>query len=124
MTAISFGSSAALATRTDYTGKTAADMLGDNFVVEGVKSNGTVATQEVVFDHYNVNFVENTANTTTSNTAGWEYVAQTKHANSESSAQTIKYWDYAMSQYDFIAYSSGLAAGYHPCNIDNKCLHR
>ena len=109
MTAISFGSSAALATRTDYTGKTAADMLGDNFVVEGVKSNGTVATQEVVFDHYNVNFVENTANTTTSNTAGWEYVAQTKNDLAGIAAQSIKYWDYAKSQYDFVAFSAGTA---------------
>ena len=109
MTAISFGSSAALATRTDYTGKTAADMLGDNFVVEGVKSNGTVSTQEVVFDHYNVNFVENTANTTTSNTAGWEYVAQTKNDLAGIAAQSIKYWDYAKSQYDFVAFSAGTA---------------
>ena len=109
MKPVSFGSFAAATTRADYTGKTAADMLGDNFVVEGVKSNGTVATQEVVFDHYNVNYVDGTANTTTSNTAGWEYVAQTKNDLAGIAAQSIKYWDYAKSQYDFVAFSAGSA---------------
>ncbi len=106
---ISFQSKSSAVTRADYTGATAATMLGNNFVVEGVKSNGTVATQEVVFDHYNVNFVDGTANTTTSNTAGWEYVAQTKNDLAGIAAQSIKYWDYAKSQYDFIAFSAGTA---------------
>ena len=108
--AISFRSNAAATTRADYTGATAATKLGNNFVVEGVKDNGTIASQEVVFDHYNVNFVDGTANTTTSNSAGWEYVAQTKHDLAGIAAQSIKYWDYAKSQYDFIAYSAGSAA--------------
>ena len=106
---ISFQSSTAATTRADYTGATAATKLGNNFVVEGVKSNGTTASQEVVFDHYNVNYVDGTANTTTSNTAGWEYVAQTKNALAGIAAQSIKYWDYAKSQYDFIAFSAGTA---------------
>ena len=109
MKPISFGSFAAATTRADYTGATAATKLGNNFVVEGVKSNGTVATQEVVFDHYNVNYVDGTANTTTSNTAGWEYVAQTKNYLAGIAAQSIKYWDYAKSQYDFVAFSAGSA---------------
>ena len=107
---ISFGSSAAVTTRADYTGATAADKLNNNFVVQGVKGNGT--TQEIVYNNYNVNFVDGTANTTTSNTAGWEYVAQTVHPHATTAgigAQTIKYWDYADSQYDFIAYSAGTA---------------
>lgn len=106
--AIVFNSGANAMTRTDYTGGDAAALLNNNFVVYGIKSNATTSVK--VFDHYNVNYVGGSANSTTSNTDGWEYVAQTKHANSKSSAQTIKYWDYAMSQYDFIAYSSGLAA--------------
>ena len=109
--AIVFSSGANTITRADYTGATAATKLGANFVVEGVKWNGTGGGSDpkvTVFDHYNVNFEEGTANTTTSNTAGWEYVAQTKHADASISAQTIKYWDYAKSQYDFIAYSKGL----------------
>ena len=109
---ISFNPSTAATTRADYYGATAATMLGNNFVVEGVKSNGTVASQEVVFNNYNVNFVDGSANTTTSNTAGWEYVAQAVHAHATTAgiaAQSMKYWDYAKTQYDFIAYSAGSA---------------
>ena len=106
--AILFNSGAYPITRAnDFTGKRAADSLRNNFVVEGIKSNGTSSSQKVVFDHYNVNYVENTANTTTSNTDNWEYVAQSTHAHANISAQTIKYWDYATTQYDFIAYSKG-----------------
>ncbi len=104
---IEFNSGAYAITRGDFTGSDAAAKLGENFVVEGVKGDGT--DQAVVFDHYNVNWVENTANTTTSNTNDWEYVAQTKHEHAGISAQTIKYWDYATTQYDFIAYSKGTA---------------
>ena len=105
---IAFNSFSAATTRTDYTGADAATKLGNNFVVEGVKSDGT-GSQVVVFDHYNVNFVDGSANTTTSNSAGWEYVAQTKNDLAGISAQSIKYWDYAKSQYDFIAFSAGSA---------------
>ena len=96
-------------TRADYSGGDAAAKLKNNFVVEGIKWDGGTSTQEVVFDHYNVNWVNNTANTTTSNTANWEYVAQTKHDHASIAAQSIKYWDYAKSQYDFIAFSAGEA---------------
>ena len=107
MKPISFGSFKAATTRADITGADAAALLGNNFVVYGFKGNGT--TQEKVFDHYNVNWATNTANTTTSNTADWEYVAQAKHAHATTVAQTIKYWDYATTQYDFIAWSKGTA---------------
>lgn len=94
-------------TRADYIGADAAGKLGNNFVVYGFKGDGT--TQEKVFDHYNVNWVANTANTTTSNTANWEYVGQAIHDHATTTAQSIKYWDYATTQYDFIAYSKGTA---------------
>lgn len=107
---ISFRSTSAAATRADFEDDAAAAKLGNNFVVMGMKSNGTIVSGDApVFDHYNVNWVTNTANTTTSNTDDWEYVAQTKHAHANVEAQSIKYWDYAKSQYDFIAYSAGEA---------------
>ena len=107
---ISFKSTPAATTRADHQDAEAAALLGSNFVVEGVKSNGTYnASDAPVFDHYNVNWVTNTANTTTSNTSDWEYVAQAKHAHATIAAQSIKYWDYSSSQYDFIAYSKGTA---------------
>lgn len=107
--AIVFGSGLNEVTRADYTGSAAATKLNNNFVVEGVKSDGTISAAEIVFDNYNVNYKDNTANTTLSNTANWEYVAQTKNANATIAQQTIKYWDYLKSQYDFIAYSVGTA---------------
>ena len=106
--AIVFNSGANGVTRAAFSGKQAADSLNNNFVVYGVKSDASPTSGDKVFDHYNVNYVDGTANTTTSNTDGWEYVAQTKHAYATTiSAQTIKYWDYAKSQYDFIAFSKG-----------------
>lgn len=105
---ITFSTSSQNITRAEKTGKDAADALNNNFVVEGVKWNGS-GTPETVFDNYNVNWKENTANTTTSNTHNWEYVGQLKHAFGPDGDQTIKYWDYAKSQYDFIAYSKGKA---------------
>lgn len=106
--AIVFNSGANAITRADFTGADAAGLLNKNFVVYGFKGDGST-TKTKVFDHYNVNWVDNTANTTTSNTANWEYVAQTKHPLASTEAQTIKYWDYATTQYDFIAWSKGTA---------------
>lgn len=110
--AIVFNSGANVITRADQTGNTAATTLGNNFVVEGVKWNGGNDDKVVVFNNYNVNYVDGSANTTTSNTAGWEYVSQDPHYHGLNtvptiSAQSIKYWDYSKSQYDFIAYSIG-----------------
>ena len=126
--AIGFGSGLRAITRADVTGAQAADSLGNNFVVFGVKSDGgpfnTANACDTVFDHYNVNWAENTANTTTSNTANWEYVAQTKHQYGPAGDQTIKYWDYAKKQYDFVAYSKGKDnAGLTVSEIDVKKLN-
>ena len=107
--AIVFGSGLNAVTRDNYVGPDAAAKLNNLFTVEGVKSNGTISEAETVFDNYNVKYIANTANTTLSNTANWEYVAQTKNANATIAQQTIKYWDYLKSQYDFIAYSVGTA---------------
>ena len=64
-----------------------------------------------VFDHYTIKW-NGLKDKTESNTCGWEYVGQ--KANSLSSLegdkdQTIKYWDYSASQYDFVAFSFGKA---------------
>ena len=116
--AITFNSSSAATTRGESTGAAAATKLNNNFVVEGVKWDGS-GTQEVVYDHYNVNWLAN-AYSTTSNTDGWEYVGQAKHAYGPAGNQVVKYWDYAKSQYDFIAYSVGTAtADYSGGAYDN-----
>jgi hypothetical protein len=57
-----------------------------------------------------VTYEANTANTTASNTNNWEYVGNTpiKWAQDNGiTSQTIKYWDYSTTQYDFIAWGMG-----------------
>jgi len=110
---INFGSYFKAMTRADVTGADAAALLGNKFVVSGYKGSQTTwnaSDNSIVFDNYLVEWDENTANTTESNTNNWEYVGKDRiqHAiNNGVTAQTIKYWDYSKSQYDFIAWSTG-----------------
>lgn len=101
--AILFDSGTKAQTRAE--GSTAAGLLNNNFVVMGIKGDGSTKTQ--VFDHYNVNYIEASKDKTETNVAGWEYVGIGKHGLSEASAQFIKYWDYAAKQYDFVGFSYG-----------------
>ncbi len=121
---VSFGIVAAPQTRAVYGGE-AADLLNNNFVVWGDKTVNS-ATQ-TVFDNYQVNYVTNTASTTTTNSAGWEYVGYKNlpygttttsggtlnnngvavNATASGVDQTIKFWDYGASSYNFFAYSLG-----------------
>lgn len=104
--AIVFNTGTKTITRANHTGADAAKLLNNNFVVEGIKTVGTSVVE--VFDNYNVNWEENTADKTLSNTANWEYVGQSiLTGKTDIKAQTIKYWDYAATQYDFWAYSLG-----------------
>ena len=107
---IHFGFNMQNATRANAVGAEAAELLGRKFVVEGTKgANGTTTiASNVVFDNYDVNWTQNTAGTTESNTADWEYVGLPKNdASSITGNQTIKYWDYSVPQYNFVAYSVG-----------------
>ena len=114
--AINFGGETGKITRADSEGEAAATLLGNNFVVVGFKGNETAADNtSLVFDHYNVNYATGTANTTASNTKGWEYVGQKQEVNGANKnlaadaikAQTIKYWDNSCTSYDFLAFSMG-----------------
>ena len=102
-------------TRADYIGADAADKLNNHFTVAGFKGAGdvtaTVVATGTVFDNYVVNWAQNTAATTESNSSDWEYVGTTAVAPSglAGNTQSIKYWDYSAAQYDFIAYSTGTA---------------
>lgn len=101
----------------DKKGAEAAGLLDKNFVVVGFKGSKTDAAnnENYAFDHYNVNYVAGTANTTESNTANWEYVNQDMKvkgaagslAKGGAKQQTIKYWDHSCDSYDFIAFSMG-----------------
>ncbi len=138
--AINFGGDTGKITRDPSSGKAAADLLENNFVVVGFKGNKTAeANNEVyAFDHYNVNFKDGSAFSTESNRAGWEYVNQDMKvkgtepaaslAQSGASQQTIKYWDHSCAYYDFIAFSmgkKGAASKYAtPTHVDKANLDK
>lgn len=102
---ISFSGEAGKTSRAgETTGKNAADALKNKFVVFGTKtSNDNTAT--TVYDHYNVEY-QNSA---------WEYKGLDFNSLNEKSKtagntkQSLKYWDYSASQYDFVAFSFGNA---------------
>lgn len=114
---ISFVSAGQGRTRADITGDAAATLLNNHFYVTGTKGTEQEAnpTETLVFDNYLVAFSSNTAGTTESNTANWEYVGVTPGTSpyenyvklSAVNSQTIKYWDYSTEQYDFLAFSTG-----------------
>ena len=110
--AIKFDGNAGKISRAKNTGKDAADLLDNNFVVVGFK-NSDQNTQTLVFDHYNVNYGDKTATSTASNTKGWEYVGQEHNIKGlqdklgSTTTQTIKYWDNSCPSYDFLAFSLG-----------------
>lgn len=135
--AINFGGDTGKITRDPSTGKTAAELLENNFVVVGFKNNEKDAANNKVyaFDHYNVNFKDDPAFSSESNRAGWEYVNQdmtvkgTKPAASLAQSgvkqQTIKYWDHSYASYDFIAFSMGKGAASEyatPTHVDKDKL--
>ena len=108
----------------EFVGATAAEKLGGMFVVEGTKGTEqeTSPSTTVVFDNYLVGYTANTAGKTESNTHNWEYVGKedgitdrmtsatwtSLHSgDGQVKSQTIKYWDYSTTQYDFYAYSTG-----------------
>lgn len=87
------------------TGATAAQTLGEKYVVYGYKTVGENKT--AVFDHYTIAWDK-----TESNTKGWEYVGKKPNSLSglnNDAVQAIKYWDYSATQYDFVAFSFGKA---------------
>ena len=109
---IMFSSNKDNITRANIGGVAAADSLGRRFVVSGYKGPKSLWSDasKIVFDNYSVEYIENSAFTTESNVANWEYVdrPRIKHAIDKGiTRQSIKYWDYTQDQYDFIAWSTG-----------------
>ena len=112
--AINFGFGVQNTTRgdNDIYGQEAAKKLGNYFYVIGTKGAEVTdnPSENLVFDNYSVMYTANTAGTTASNTANWEYVgvgADANHVKLSPNAQTIKYWDFNTTQYDFHAFSTG-----------------
>jgi hypothetical protein len=117
--AIGFGFNIQNMTRADIIGTEAAKKLGYNFYVAGTKGDEQTnsPSTNVVFDNYLVHYEANSAGTQEDNTANWEYVGVVpgtaptadyiKLSPVAVTKQTIKYWDYAQAQYDFLAFSTG-----------------
>lgn len=110
---ISFRMNTKAPTRAEQVGVDAATKLNNHFVVYGTKHSATedkTATNDaLVFPQYQLEYTVNSANTTESNSSGWEYVGKKAYDNSSSpeTNQSIKYWDYGASAgYTFTAFSS------------------
>ena len=111
---ISFNMNTPAMTRTENTGKDAATALSNRFIVWGEKNetNGDAASAaNLVFKNYKVEWTDNSAYKTTSNTQNWEYVGLTPYAANvtpviSEATQTIKYWDYNATSYTFTAVSA------------------
>lgn len=112
--AISFNLTMPASTRAEVGGQEAASALHNQFIVWGEKNetNGNEASDaNLVFKNYKVEWTDNSAYTTTSNTKNWEYVGLTPYTSTQVSpaisvTQTIKYWDYNASSYTFTAVSA------------------
>ena len=116
---ISFSSGVNGTTRADKTGSEAAADLNGKFYVYGIKKEsvdgaGNVQAGNLVYNNYVVEWADNSAYTTTSNTKGWEYVGKSLSsdevtnitANSGTAVQTIKYWDWGAPDYTFYAFTA------------------
>ena len=85
--AISFGGTTGKISRaTEKTEGAAAQALGNNFIVFGTKTKEN--TTQTVFNLYTVSY---------NATNGWTY--------DKEAGQSIKYWDYSATKYDFYAFS-------------------
>ena len=111
--AINFGGGTGKITRANLKGQDAATALGNHFVVFGDKTTGS--TTQKVYDHYDVQWKgKEAASLTQSNKNGWEYVGYTPNKNTSlvaGSIQSIKYWDFSATEYNFAAFSLGKKTG-------------
>ena len=108
-TAINFGGEAGKTTRANKTGENAANALQKHCVVFGEKTNA--AGTQAVYDHYDVQWIgDEDDKKTQTNQHGWEYVGYKPNKNSSlatDAKQSIKYWDYSATEYNFAAFSLG-----------------
>lgn len=85
--AISFGGTTGKISRATIEGADAAEKLHNSFIVYGTKKVSDTETQ-IVFNNYKVT-----------------YDATDKWTYAKTDGQSLKYWDYAATQYDFVAFS-------------------
>ena len=108
--AIAFGAGSSAITRGDLYGSAAAEKLSNKFVVYGTKhvsaEDKTAANDAVIFNNFQVEWTENTAGTTASNSSDWGYVGLQAY-DATPTSQGVKFWDYsATNGHTFYAFSS------------------
>ena len=117
-TAIKFDGNAGKISRATSNTGSAADMLGNEFKIYGVKSGAeTGSGYTPVFQNYLLWYDNDNENqNTTTNKSGWEYVgtAGTHGSATLNSNQTIKFWDYASADYRFVAGAPSTAFNFTP----------
>lgn len=105
-TAITFSSG--LANEEAVTRADGLETVTETFKVWAYKNmsyqDGSYSVLQTVINGYTVNWVQNTALTTESNTDDWEYVNQQPENKTE---QTIKYWDWSAKAYRFFGWAPG-----------------
>lgn len=95
--AISFGGTTGKISRAEVNGPAAAEKLHKNFIVFGTKTVGD-NTSVVVYNYYNVNWK--------TPEGAWVYAGEDKSPlNNLEGNQSLKYWDYSATKYDFYAFS-------------------
>lgn len=106
---IAFGAGSDAVTRAEKTGTEAATLLGNAIKVYGTKQNATTTTNyDKVFVDYTVKYDTGKDKQADYN-KGWYYVGE--------GSQTIKYWDYASANYQFVA-GSPVANFTYTCNTN------
>ena len=116
-TPIAFNMNTPATTRADQDGATAANTLGQEFIVWGEKNeetNKATDAANLVFENYRVQYADKTGstkNSTVSNTTGWDYVGIAPYAANvtpkiNAATQTVKYWDFKATNYVFTAVSA------------------
>lgn len=114
--AIKFDGNAGKISRATQNTGSAAEMLGKEFKIYGVKSGATSGSDyNPVFINYLLWYDDENKNTTT-NKSGWEYVgdAGTHGTAKLNSNQYIKFWDYASAEYRFVAGAPSTAFEFTP----------
>lgn len=122
--AINFDGGTGKITRTTSNTGSAAEMLGKEFKIYGVKSGATSGSGYTpVFINYLLWYDDANKNTTT-NKNGWEYVGTTgTHGTATlNSNQTIKFWDYASADYRFVAGAPSTAFTFNAKDENDKSI--
>ena len=108
--AIAFSGGSSMITRTTSYGATAAEKLGNTFVVYGTKhvtaEDKTATNDAVVFNNFQIKWTSASAGSNESNASDWGYLGLQSY-DATPTSQGIKYWDYSAAQgHTFYAFSS------------------